>query len=42
MSFEITAFSTCPLGEIIDYILPNFHQKHRLELPVLIELAEKV
>lgn len=42
MSFEITAFNTRPLGEIIDYILPNFHQKHRSELPLLIELAEKV
>lgn len=42
MSFEIKPFETQPLGQIIDYILPNFHQKHRAELPVLIELAEKV
>lgn len=42
MSFEAKAFETRPLSEIIDYILPNFHQKHRAELPVLIELAEKV
>lgn len=42
MSFEAKAFDTRPLSEIIDYILPNFHQKHRAELPVLIELAEKV
>lgn len=31
-----------PLGEIIDFIIPRFHDKHRNQLPILIELAEKV
>lgn len=36
------SFQTMPLGQIIDFILPNFHEKHRAQLPALIELAEKV
>ncbi|MDG4953198.1 hemerythrin domain-containing protein [Actinobacillus equuli] len=31
-----------PLGEIIDFIIPRFHDTHRNQLPILIELAEKV
>ncbi|WP_040976075.1 iron-sulfur cluster repair protein YtfE [Necropsobacter massiliensis] len=31
-----------PLGEIIDFIIPRFHDKHRSQLPGLIEMAEKV
>lgn len=31
-----------PLGEIIDFIIPRFHDKHRSQLPPLIELAQKV
>ena len=33
---------TAPLREIIDFIIPRFHDKHRNQLPTLIELAEKV
>lgn len=36
------SFETMPLGQVIDFILPNFHEKHRTQLPELIELAEKV
>lgn len=31
-----------PLSEIIDYILPRFHQRHREQLPELVLMAEKV
>ncbi|EFE97552.1 iron-sulfur cluster repair protein YtfE [Serratia odorifera] len=31
-----------PLAEIIDYILPRFHQRHREQLPELVLMAEKV
>jgi regulator of cell morphogenesis and NO signaling len=34
--------SDLPLDELIDYILINFHEKHRKELPELILLAQKV
>ncbi|WP_150539062.1 iron-sulfur cluster repair protein YtfE [Actinobacillus vicugnae] len=33
---------SAPLGEIIDFIIPRFHDKHRSQLPTLIELAQKV
>ncbi|MEX2988849.1 iron-sulfur cluster repair protein YtfE [Serratia fonticola] len=31
-----------PLAEIIDYILPRFHQRHREQLSELVLMAEKV
>ncbi|MFI8414939.1 iron-sulfur cluster repair protein YtfE [Serratia sp. NPDC078593] len=31
-----------PLAEIIDFILPRFHQRHREQLPELVLMAEKV
>ena len=31
-----------PLSDLIDYILENFHQVHRAELPELLRLANKV
>lgn len=33
---------TAPLGEVIDYILPRFHQRHREQLAELVLMAEKV
>ncbi|CAI1999284.1 MAG: iron-sulfur cluster repair protein YtfE [Serratia liquefaciens] len=33
---------TAPLGELIDYILPRFHQRHREQLAELVLMAEKV
>lgn len=35
-------WTTRPLAELIDYILPNFHEKHRHDLPELIRLASRV
>lgn len=32
---------TAPLGEVIDYILPRFHQRHREQLAELVLMAEK-
>ncbi|WP_114192081.1 iron-sulfur cluster repair protein YtfE [Edaphovirga cremea] len=31
-----------PLSDIIDYIIPRFHERHREQLPELILMAEKV
>lgn len=39
---ETPATETMPLPELIDYILENFHQVHRTELPELLRLANKV
>lgn len=39
---ETPATETMPLAELIDYILENFHQVHRTELPELLRLANKV
>jgi regulator of cell morphogenesis and NO signaling len=33
---------TAPLGEVIDHILPRFHQRHREQLAELVLMAEKV
>lgn len=33
---------TAPLGDVIDYILPRFHQRHREQLAELVLMAEKV
>ncbi|MGO2369836.1 MAG: DUF542 domain-containing protein, partial [Serratia sp. (in: enterobacteria)] len=33
---------TAPLGEVIGYILPRFHQRHREQLAELVLMAEKV
>ena len=32
---------TAPLGEVIDYILPRFHQRHREQLAELVLMAER-
>lgn len=43
LKFEHNAkWQTAPLGEIIDFIIPRFHEKHRSQLPQLIEMATKV
>lgn len=42
MSNPTHHFNDAPLGQIIDFILPNFHDKHRTQLPELIAMAEKV
>ena len=39
---EQSATETMPIPELIDYILENFHQTHRAELPELLRLANKV
>lgn len=39
---ETPATETMPFPELIDYILENFHQVHRTELPELLRLANKV
>ena len=42
MSNPTHHFNDAPLGQILDFILPNFHDKHRTQLPELIAMAEKV
>lgn len=39
---ETPVTEAMPLPELIDYILDNFHQVHRTELPELLRLANKV
>jgi regulator of cell morphogenesis and NO signaling len=37
-----TDWKTAPLAEIIDFIIPRYHDRHRQELPELVLMAEKV
>lgn len=39
---DVAATENMPLPELIDFILENFHQVHRAELPELVRLATKV
>ncbi len=39
---EATDWQHAPLTEIIDHIIPRFHDRHRAQLPELILMAEKV
>ncbi|WP_409307967.1 iron-sulfur cluster repair protein YtfE [Pectobacterium sp. B1J-3] len=41
-SSEDRDWREAPLAEIIDYIIPRFHDRHREQLPELILMAEKV
>ncbi|WP_431224057.1 iron-sulfur cluster repair protein YtfE [Serratia sp. L9] len=41
-SVDTRDWRLAPLAEIIDYILPRFHQRHREQLPELVLMAEKV
>jgi regulator of cell morphogenesis and NO signaling len=36
------AWTTCPIEQLVDHILVNFHAAHRRELPDLVALARKV
>lgn len=35
-------WQTAPLADLIDFIIPRFHDRHRKELPELVLMAEKV
>ncbi|TPG61632.1 iron-sulfur cluster repair protein YtfE [Ewingella americana] len=35
-------WKTAPLAQIIDFIIPRYHDRHRQELPELVLMAEKV
>lgn len=37
-----TNWQTAPLADLIDFIIPRFHDRHRKELPELVLMAEKV
>ncbi|WP_422527133.1 iron-sulfur cluster repair protein YtfE [Serratia fonticola] len=41
-SVDTRDWRLAPLAEIIDYILPRFHQRHREQLSELVLMAEKV
>ncbi|MFP9230343.1 iron-sulfur cluster repair protein YtfE [Pectobacterium cacticida] len=39
---DLRDWREAPLADIIDYIIPRFHDRHREQLPELILMAEKV